>query len=192
MAREPKARQVILDAARRIVREQGAGKLTFDGLVQESGVTRGGITYHFATKHALLRALLEADMQQWRELEKSNRPDDMTGPAAELLADLRCHTAPNEDRRRFVAGMVSAVTHDRTLLDPVREFIAGKRAGRVWDDQQLRRQLLRLAAEGLFWSELFEYGELEPDVRTRLVDLMEALAVEWSGSETGKRASSMS
>jgi AcrR family transcriptional regulator len=188
MGREPKARQVILDAARRIVREQGAGKLTFEGLVQESGITRGGITYHFATKQTLLRALLEADMEQWRELEDSYRPDDFSGPVAALLTDIRCHTARNEDRRRFVAGMVSAVTHDRTLLDPVREFIAGKRAGRVWDDQQLRQQLLRLAAEGLFWSELFEYGELEPDVRKRLVELMEELAVEWSDMKSVKRA----
>jgi AcrR family transcriptional regulator len=192
MGREPKARQVILDAARRIVREQGAGKLTFDGLVQESGVTRGGITYHFATKQVLLRALLEADMEQWCELEASYRPQSMTGHAAELLADIRCHTAHNDDRRRFVAGMVSAVTHDRTLLDPVREFIAEKRAGMTWNDDQLRRHLLRLAAEGLFWSELFEYGELEPDVRQRLVELMEALAIEWSDAEPVKRASNNS
>ena len=180
MGREPKARQVILDAARRIVREQGAGKLTFEGLVQESGVTRGGITYHFATKQALLRALLEADMEQWSELEESSRPADMCGHAADLLGHIRCHTARNEDRRRFVAGMVSAVTHDRTLLDPVREFISEKRAGVKWNDAQLRRHLLRLAAEGLFWSELFEYGELEPAVRKRLVEMMERLAVEWS------------
>ncbi len=180
MSREPKARQVILDAARRIVREQGAGKLTFDGLVHESGVTRGGITYHFATKQALLQALLAADLEQWCELEASYRPSDLGDHAAELLADIRCHTARNDDRRRFVAGMVSAVTHDRTLLDPVRKFIAEKRAGMKWSDAHLRQHLLRLAAEGLFWSELFEYGELEPAVRKRLVELMERLAVEWT------------
>jgi AcrR family transcriptional regulator len=188
MGREPKARQIVLDAARRIVREQGAGKLTFEGLVQESGVTRGGITYHFATKQDLLRGLLEADMEQWSELEQNCCPEEFSGQAAELLKDIRCHTARNEDRRRFVAGMVSAVTLDRTLLDPVRAFIAEKRAGVTWNDAQLRQHLLRLAAEGLFWSELFEYGELEPDVRKRLVELMEALALEWSDAEPLKRA----
>jgi AcrR family transcriptional regulator len=180
MGRAPKAKQTILDAARRIVRESGAGKLTFDELVNQSGVTRGGITYHFATKDALLRALVEADMEQWRELEERHRPTDDDGTSAELIAYIRAHTERNEDRRRFVTGMLSAVTLDHSLLDPVREFVDRRRAGVEWDEPQLRQQLLRLASEGLFWSEVFGCGELAPDVRRRLVALMEVLAREWS------------
>jgi len=178
MGRTPKARQLVLDAARRIVRERGAGNLTFDEIVQESGVTRGGITYHFATKEALLRALVEADIEQWRELEARYRPDNVDSQTAEVLAEIRSHTARNEDRRRFVAGMLSALSLDRSLLDPVREHIAEKRQGLAWDETELRRHLLRLAAGGLFWSELLEYGVLEPGVRERLVALMERLAIE--------------
>ena len=43
MTRPPKARQKVLDAARRIVEARGAGHFTFDMLAEESGVTRGGI-----------------------------------------------------------------------------------------------------------------------------------------------------
>ncbi|NIW23627.1 MAG: TetR family transcriptional regulator [Gammaproteobacteria bacterium] len=178
MGRTPKAKQQVLDAARRIVRERGAGNLTFEELVQESGVTRGGITYHFATKDVLLRALIEADMEQWRELEDRHRPETVDAHTAELIADIRGHTERNEDRRRFVTGMLSAITHDRSLLDPVRAFIEQRRADMEWDDVQLHRHLLRLASEGLFWSELIGYGELEPDVRERLVTLMEEMALE--------------
>ena len=188
MGRTPKARQIVLDAARRIVRERGAGNLTFEELVQESGVTRGGITYHFATKDALLRALVEADIEQWRELEERNRPATVDPQTAELLADIRGHTERNEDRRRFVTGMLSAITLDRSLLDPVREFIAQKRGDVEWDDVQLRRHLLRLASEGLFWSELIGYGELEPDVRARLVELMEEMALELAESNSADLA----
>ncbi len=188
MGRAPKAKEVVLDAARRIVRERGAGNLTFEGLVQESGVTRGGITYHFATKAVLLRALVEADMEQWRELEDRHRPETVDAHTAELIADIRGHTERNEDRRRFVTGMLSAITLDRSLLDPVREFIAQRRAGMDWDDVQLRRHLLRLASEGLFWSELVGYGELEPDVRERLVTMMEAMALELAEPKSADRA----
>ena len=180
MGRTPKAKQLILDAARRIVRERGAGKLTFDELVHESGVTRGGITYHFATKDALLRALVESDIEQWCELEARHRPDDGDDDSAELIAYMRGHTERNEDRRRFVTGMLSAVTLDHSLLDPVREFMERRRADVEWDECQLRQQLLRLASEGLFWSEIFGCGELRPDVRKRLVALMERLAREWT------------
>lgn len=180
MGRAPKAREIILDAARRIVRESGAGKLTFDELVQQSGVTRGGITYHFATKDALLRALVEADIEQWCELEELRWPDAADETTAELIAYIRAHTERNEDRRRFVTGMLSAVTLDHSLLDPVRTFIERRRAGIDWDDAQLRQHLLRLASEGLFWSEVFGCGELRPDVRKRLVALMERLAEQWA------------
>ena len=188
MGRAPKAKKEVLDAARRIVRERGAGNLTFEELVQESGVTRGGITYHFATKDVLLRALIEADMEQWRELEDRHRPESVDAHTAELITDIRGHTERNEDRRRFVTGMLSAITHDKSLLDPVRAFIERRRAGMEWDDLQLRRHLLRLASEGLFWSELIGYGELDPDVRERLVSLMEEMALELADGQSADRA----
>jgi AcrR family transcriptional regulator len=182
MGRTPKARQTILDSARHIVREHGAGKLTYEELVQQSGVTRGGITYHFPTKEALLRALIESDIEQWCELEQQLKPKGADPETAELVAFIRGHTERNEDHRRFVTGMLSAVTLDHSLLDPVREFTKRRREGVNWDDAQLRQHLLRMAAEGLFWSEIFGCEELQPQVRKRLVALMEQLAVEWTAS----------
>lgn len=187
MGRAPKARQAILDAARLIVRERGAGKLTFEELVQQSGVTRGGITYHFATKEALLRALVESDIEQWCELEQKHRPKDVDAQTAELVAYIRGHTERNEDRRRFVTGMLSAVTMDHSLLDPVREFMRERQDDIAWDDTDLRQHLLRLASEGLFWSEIFGCGELRPDVRKRLVAMMEQLAREWTAETVTKQ-----
>jgi AcrR family transcriptional regulator len=162
------------------VRERGAGNLTFDELVQESGVTRGGITYHFATKADLLRALVQADLEQWCALETCVKPKGASAEAAELIAYIRGHTAGNKDRRRFVAGMLSAATLDHTLLDPVREHAHERCAGIKWNERQLKLQLLRLASEGFFWSEVFGCGGLPPNVRKRLVSLMEKLAREWT------------
>ena len=65
MPRAPKARAAILAAARRIVATRGAGHLTFESLSEESGVTRGGITYHFPSKESLLKGLVEDDLVQW-------------------------------------------------------------------------------------------------------------------------------
>ena len=127
-------------------------------------------------------------MEQWRELEDRHRPETVDTQTAELIVDIRGHTERNEDRRRFVTGMLSAITHDRSLLDPVRDFIAQRRADMDWDDVQLRRHLLRLASEGLFWSELFGFGELEPDVRERLVSLMEEMALELADRGSVDRA----
>ena len=109
MPRQPTARQKVIDASRQIVMERGAGALTYDEIAQVSGVTRGGITYHFPTKQRLLQALVEQDIDQWIQLEETNTPCDCPAEAAELLAFLRAHTAEEPDRRRFVTGMQNFV-----------------------------------------------------------------------------------
>jgi len=179
MGRHPAARQKIIDASRAIVLERGAGALTFDEISQVSGVTRGGITYHFPTKQALLKGLVEHDVSQWKAVEADNRPDDCPAEAAELVGFIRAHTNEDPDRRRFVSGMLSAATLDPPILDPAREFERARMDEIDWDDKALRLQVLRCAAIGLFWSELFCCPEMPPDVRRELVALLEKTAIDW-------------
>ena len=162
--------------------ERGAGSLTFDEIAEVSGVTRGGITYHFPTKQALLQALVADDFAQWQSLEEELRPEGCSEETAELLAFLRSHTHEDHDRRRFVTGMLSAVTLDPPILDPVREFECERLEGIDWDEHALRLQLLRLAAAGLFWSDLFGCPHIPDDVRRDLVAVLEKLAVEWTAN----------
>jgi len=184
MGRQPKARQKIIDASRQIVMEKGAGALTFEEIAQVSGVTRGGITYHFPTKQTLLSALVERDIAQWERIEKDNCPTDCPADAAELIAFLRAHTSEEPDRRRFVSGMLSAVTLDPPILDPARAYERERIAGIEWNERNLRLQLLRLSAFGLFWADIFGCPEIDPDVRSRLVALLEELALSWSTEST--------
>ena len=161
--------------------DRGAGARTFDEIAQVSGLTRGGITYHFPTKQKLLQALVEQDLAQWKSVEADNCPTDCPVGAAELIAFIRAHTSDEPDRRRLVSGMLSAVTLDPPILDPAREYERERLETVDWNEQNLRLQVLRLAAMGLFWSDLFACPEIPPAVRRRLIDLLETMAVEWSG-----------
>ncbi|MGE4069920.1 MAG: TetR/AcrR family transcriptional regulator [Lysobacterales bacterium] len=180
MPRPPKARARILDAAERVVKTHGAAKLTFEGLVQESGISRGGITYHFATKEDLLRALIERDLAQSQAEQSRHAAQSGDEPGAELIALIRTWSRPDSERRRFVAGMLSAVAHDPSLLDPIRCHHQQECAARTWNDDEIQRSVLRLAAEGLFWSEYFGCSEVPAEHRDRIVARMEQLAREWS------------
>ena len=176
MTRQPKARDKVLQAARRIVESKGAGHLTFDELATESGVTRGGITYHFPTKEALLKALIETDMAQWdRMAEDLGATSEVKCPkGARLLGHVRCSLAEDDDaHRRFVTGLLSAAMVDPGLLDPIRSHVDRKFADWRWDDADLERYLLLLAADGLFWSRLFAISPLPEAVRPRLAALIE-------------------
>ncbi len=160
--------------------ERGAGALTFEEIAQVSGVTRGGITYHFPTKQRLLKALLEQDLEQWKRIESENCPERCPADAAELVAFIRAHTAEEPERRRFVTGMMSAVTLDPPILDPVRDFERRRLADVEWTDAALRQHVLRFAAMGLFWADVFGCPEMPASVRRRLVDTLEQLALEWT------------
>jgi AcrR family transcriptional regulator len=182
MGRQPKARAAVLEAARRIVIERGAGALTFEELATESGVTRGGICYHFANKEALLQALIEQDVLQWSNASEELAPPGLDEQTSALIAAIRLSTGrkSGDDHRRFVSGMLAAITLDPRLLEPCREYCAGLFPDGDWTEQDLRQVLLRLAADGLFWLEVFGLHEFPPAARARLVELMERLAVDWA------------
>ena len=180
MSRIPKARQQVLDAAERVVCERGAAALTFDEVAAESGVTRGGITYHFPTKDDLLRALVERDRQRWEQSIAEHRCVEACPATGDLVAYIRSATEHQVKHRRFVAGMLSAVAHDPGLLDGCRDFYRKQIGGAVWDDAALRRLTLRMAADGLFWMETFDFVDLPARARKRWVALLETLAREWA------------
>ena len=176
MTRPPKARQKVLDAARRIVETRGAGHLTFEMLAEESGVTRGGITYHFRTKEELLKALIEADIADWNAAaEQLGGAGLPCAKAARMIGHVRSAMADEADaHRRFVAGMLSAAMVDPGLLDPVRAHNACEFAGWEWDDADLERYLLLLAADGVFWNQIFDVSPLPAGVKPRLAALIES------------------
>ncbi len=187
MGRQPKAREVILDAARRVVRERGAGNLTYEELVQKSGVTRGGITYHFPTKDDLLRELIRRDLENWTEVEARLKPQIGNELAADLIAHIRSHTERDDEHRRFASGMLSAITLDPSMLDPIREYIDARHGDIEWNEQHFSLQILRLAAEGIFWSDVLGIGKLPDEARAGVVSKLEELAGEWAAATDEQR-----
>ena len=90
MARPPIAHEKILAAARQIVERDGAGALTFDELVKESGITRGGITYHFPTKEDLVFGRMEFFEEQLIAAVRQRAPEESAVAAfgRMVLADI--------------------------------------------------------------------------------------------------------
>jgi AcrR family transcriptional regulator len=176
MARTPKARAIILEAAARVVRERGAATLTFDEVVAASGVTRGGITYHFPTKDDLLRALVERDQARWDQLITAHALKSGCPHSGAAIGYIRAATDDDIDHRRFVSGMLGAVAHDPGLLDGCRAMYRNRVVKQRWSDADLDALVPLLAADGLFWMEQFGFLDLPPATRKRLVARLEALA----------------
>jgi AcrR family transcriptional regulator len=193
MSRPPHARAAVLAAAEALVKEIGAANLTYDELVRRSGITRGGITYHFPTKDALLQALVEHDIEQWRQCVQAKRAAQrgVAGPTADLLAWLASSTEPDEESSRLCAGLLSATSSSKTLDRPWREVYARhhREVNRACPDPTLAT-VLSLAAEGLFWQETLGLSPLSGKERAALVErlLQMAAALESPPAARGRRA----
>ncbi|GAA1765524.1 TetR/AcrR family transcriptional regulator [Agromyces humatus] len=59
MSRPPVAREAVLDAFERIIIAEGERAATLDATARAAGVSKGGLLYHFGSRHALIAGLIE-------------------------------------------------------------------------------------------------------------------------------------
>jgi AcrR family transcriptional regulator len=175
MSRPAHARDAVLAAAESLVKDIGAANLTYDELVRRSGITRGGITYHFPTKDTLLQALVANDLARWQACiaEKRARHE---GPAADVLAYIESGCEPDDDTARLCAGLLSATAMSKDLDAPWRHHFADtfRRLGTSPDPEMA--WVLLLAVEGLFWLETLRLSPMSDAQRQRVVARMMVLA----------------
>lgn len=110
----------IVEAAMHIARTKGAGHLTIDAVTVQSGLSKGGVLYHFPSKKALLEGLvaymvstvgahLDAHYQRCQD-----GPNPTLHALAGLLGDIL------EDRLSVPVALLAAGAEDPELLEPAR------------------------------------------------------------------------
>jgi AcrR family transcriptional regulator len=111
----------ILDAAGAIVAEQGAAHLTFDALVKRTGMSKGGILYHYKNKNALLQAMMDRMIDTFEQHRAQIKRTDTTSvlPDAKTYI-LAAHTKKEKDYHSDV-GVLAAAANSPELLEPIRE-----------------------------------------------------------------------
>jgi AcrR family transcriptional regulator len=163
----PSRRAELLDAALAVIRRDGAKKLTLDAVAAEAGVSKGGVLYHFASK----RALIEGVLDRWLDDREARLEGPDFAAAYVRACDLDAQTASSE------FGLLAALIEDPDVLGVARERQA------EWMERMLggtlEREdawLVRLAADGLWYSDLLGIAPPEGDDRRRLIGRLAALA----------------
>jgi len=157
----PDVRNRILDAAERIVQQKGVAGLTLEAAARNAGVSKGGLLDHFASKEALLEALLgrlAGFIAQEFAACVAAQPEGPGRVARSMLewgfgeGDLAC----NERHQRAGAVFLAAFHHDPALLAPMRAVIAEMRAAVAADGLPPGHGAAIMAAgDGLFMARLF-------------------------------------
>jgi AcrR family transcriptional regulator len=169
MAR-PSRRRELLDAANAVIRRDGAHALTLDAVAAEAGVSKGGVLYHFGSKRALIDGLVDCWLDDFEA--QFDGPDFA---AAYVRASDLSDAGPELSASEF--GMLAALIEVPEVLEVARERHA------EWMERMLGGALaredawlVRLAADGLWYSDLLGIAAPQGDDRRRLIARLLALA----------------
>jgi AcrR family transcriptional regulator len=166
----PSRRRELLEAANAVIRRDGAQALTLDAVAAEAGVSKGGVLYHFGSKRALIDGLVDCWLDDFEA--QFDGPDFA---AAYVRASDLSTAGPEVSASEF--GMLAALIEDPEVLEVARE-----RHG-AWMERMLGGALaredawlVRLAADGLWYSDLLGIAPPQGDDRRRLIARLLALA----------------
>ncbi|MGO1118938.1 TetR/AcrR family transcriptional regulator [Rhodovibrionaceae bacterium A322] len=164
--RKNNARERLLDAAETVILEEGLLKLTLDNVAKAGEVSKGGLIYHFASKEALLRAMVERQVARWESSLEQHEKDvaDSAGAAVETYA--RACDAETQRNGALWAAMIAAFAMAPDLIDPLRQSYE-RHLQRLRDSNGdfARLAALSLASDGLWMLELFGLPPLSKEER---------------------------
>src|SRR3954451_1472399 len=85
----PNHRDALLEAAKRLLREQGYARITARDLVAASGTNLASIGYHFGSKEALLNEAIGESFTEWNERILAAAMTEDESPLGRLMTSWR-------------------------------------------------------------------------------------------------------
>jgi len=157
--------------------EGGVAGLTLEAVAREAGVSKGGLLYHFPSKGALISGMIERFVEGFRGAlgrELAGQRGSSSGRWARAYA--RASFAEDRWYLEVSGGLLAALAEDSKLLDPLRR---GFEDGQRWAERDgidpTVATLIRLAADGLFFSELLGFAPPEGRLRERVLEALVGL-----------------
>ena len=176
----------LLDSAAKLIVDHGLPALTLENVAQEAGVSKGGLLHHYSSKDALLGGLFDM-VVEWFDTqvgavieEDETRPARFSRAYLQVIANIDM-SVPAEKRLAVLILMLSSDPH----------FCA---SWNNWVEERLRRhhltdaapvaRALRLAADGLWLSDVGGGPDSDPSIRRDILKFLEDLDASWAALDT--------
>ena len=174
---KPHKRPQILAAAAQIVKDQGAAHLTIDAVAAQSGLSKGGVLYHFPSKQALLEGMLERLLAEITTSNEQLRTEHAAAANPALIARIIEQHNQTPMQRAMERAILATAAEDPKLLAPAHEAAASAfediAAGSSTPELSW---VVLLAVEGLRFLEMLELLPMSAVDRQRVHEQLLALA----------------
>lgn len=166
----------ILTAANRVILKGGPSDFTFEAVVKEAELSKGGVLYHFPSKEALVKGMLAAFLETLdRDLMERSKGDD--GAGSLTRAYIMSAFEPEAYLLEVNAGMLAAMTTDPELLEPAQRWAKDFQTRLEQDGlDPILTTLIRLATDGLWYNDMFGLTSLSQEAKSALQQRLMALA----------------
>ncbi len=168
--------KAILDAANRVVLQQGVDHLTLEQVAAEAGISKGGLLYHFPSKEALIKGMINHYLERFSEDFRATADKERDEPGRWNRSYLSTTFSDNQRIPRMSSGLLAAIAVDPSLLSPLqqkfREWVA------LLDQDGINpttATIVRLVADGLWLVELFGLAAPDEAMKQRVIQAMDDL-----------------
>jgi AcrR family transcriptional regulator len=164
-------RNLILNAASNIVRNEGVAQLTLEAVAIKAGVSKGGLLYHFSNKEALIRGLVDELTYNYVEdiQERVNADNSQNGKWSRAYVEATFKEL--EDGLNMSSGLLAAIFTNPELLQKLQnQYVTWQKNIENEQTDSVGPTIARLAADGLWFAEIFGLAPLEKGLRERVLN----------------------
>jgi AcrR family transcriptional regulator len=165
-------KQQLVSVATRLAIEQGVAGLTLDAVIRGAGISKGGLQHHFPTKASLLEELVNGLIDAIVvEIEAETERDPVPqGAAARAYLRVVADMGDRPPEMQHWRALTIACYVEPALWQRWRDASDRLRALDFADGSDPEEGLaVRLIAEGLWASDMFDLYGITPDQRRSLL-----------------------
>lgn len=170
--------EIILEAADAVLRKGGARALTIDAVATEAGLSKGGVLHHYASKDALILALVARKLSDLRMEIAACEAEIPPGPAQlpmAMVAHVRSHYCDDEESSR---ALLLASVESPEALNDYRAFVADQldRLAAMNSAYPGEGSVLFFAILGVIMGRTLGFHQLDVDALEPMFEALERMA----------------
>ncbi|MEE7506205.1 TetR/AcrR family transcriptional regulator [Methylobacterium sp. C33D] len=170
--------EIILEAAAAVLLKAGVRGLTIDAVAVEAGLSKGGVLHHYASKDALVAALVARKLADVRAEIDACAREIPAGPSQlprAMVAHIRTHYC--EDNEAARALLLASMESPEAQKD-FQAFVADQldQLGRIEGAPPGEGSVLYFAILGLFMSRALGFQQLDEDALAPMLDALDRIA----------------
>ena len=180
MAKKTDTKKQILNAATKLINEEGIFALTLESVAKLAGVSKGGLLYHFPSKEALLEGIVNFLIQGFTDDMNSAAQEDHDQKGKWTRAYTALTFNQENDAIDLNTAFLSAIATNPELLKPMAESLE-KLHWHIENDglDPTIATIIRLAVDGMYFNQLFGMN-LKEDAREQVFNYLIDLTREIS------------